>query len=230
MKLTINEVALALNLPLNTLVRWIRQGRIPIQKSGHNYIFNESVLEKWAINHNLPFSLPEIKECTNPDEQNPEKLLQVMQRGGVIYDITGNDVKTVLKSAIDKIAVFQKDDQNKVFKLLMERENLTSTGIGKGVAIPHPHDPLNDILDSPLISTCFLKKPVDFGAIDDMPVFIMFILLSQSVKIHLHLLSRLSFCLRDNSFINFLKTIPDSTALFSKIAEFENRLDCGDHY
>jgi PTS system nitrogen regulatory IIA component len=58
MKLTINEVAQCLRLPVTTVDRWIRQGRIPIQKSSNGYIFNESALEKWAAMYRLPFSLP----------------------------------------------------------------------------------------------------------------------------------------------------------------------------
>jgi len=61
--------------------------------------------------------------------------------------------------------------------------------------------------------------------VDDRPVFVLFILLSQSVKIHLHLLSRFSFCVRDNSFVEFLKTSPDEASFFAKIADFEKQVD-----
>jgi PTS system nitrogen regulatory IIA component len=113
---------------------------------------------------------------------------------------------------------------------LLEREHLTSTGIGKGVAIPHPHDPMQDTLANAIISTCFLEKPIDFNAVDGKPVFVMFILLSPSKKTHLHLLSRLSFCIRDNAFVAFLKTSPDSAAFFSNISDFDNRLVKGEGY
>ena len=112
---------------------------------------------------------------------------------------------------------------------MIEREHLTSTGIGKGVAIPHSHDPLPDTFEKPAITTCFLEKPVDFNAVDDRLVFVMFVLLSPTIKIHLHLLSRLSFCVRDNAFVEFLKTSPDSLTYFSKIAEFEKQLDRADN-
>ena len=115
------------------------------------------------------------------------------------------------------------------YEQLLEREHLTSTGIGKGVAIPHPHDPLAEVTEKPLITTCFLEKPIDFNAIDDQPVFVLFILISPTIKIHLHLLSRLSFCVRDNAFVEFLKRSPDSDTFFLKITEFEKQLDKADH-
>ncbi|TES89732.1 MAG: helix-turn-helix domain-containing protein [Desulfobacteraceae bacterium] len=229
MKFTIHEVAQCLNLPEITIERWIRQGRIPIQKSSNGYILNEAALEKWAALYKLPFSMPRKVKIRHKEERM-ESLLTAMKRGGVLHDLKGDDVETVLKSAVENMPVLSNNSREEIYRHLLEREHLTSTGIGKGVAIPHPHDPLSDTLESSVISTCFLENPIDFGAVDDKPVFVMFILLSQSIKIHLHLLSRLSFCVRDNAFVEFLKTSPDSAMFFSKIADFEKRLDRADIY
>ncbi|MBW2321559.1 MAG: PTS sugar transporter subunit IIA [Deltaproteobacteria bacterium] len=154
--------------------------------------------------YRLPFLIPE-KVKSRGYEEELENLLSAMKRGGVLYDIKGDDVETALKSAVGNMPVLSKTSKKELYQLLLERERLTSTGIGKGVAIPHPRDPL--------------------GAVDDRPVFVMFILLSQSIKMHLHLLSRFSFCVRDNSFVEFLKTSPDEASFFAKIADFEKQLD-----
>jgi PTS system nitrogen regulatory IIA component len=52
----------------------------------------------------------------------------------------------------------------------------------------------------PLVTLCFLEKPVEFGALDGQPVHTLFTLISPTVKAHLHLLSRLTFALRDAEF------------------------------
>lgn len=228
MRLTLEEVAQCLHLPLSTVERWIRQGRIPIQRGENGLIFNDSALEKWAATHNLPFTRP-IKDKALQKVSRLENLLPVMQRGGVFHSVKGDDVPTVLQTAVQNIQAFSEAEKPALYERLLERENLTSTGIGKGVAIPHPHDPLADVMDKPLITTCFLKKSIDFAAIDDKPVFVMFILISPTVKIHLHLLSRLSFCVRDNAFVEFLKTTPDAEAFFSKIAEIEKQFEKAGH-
>lgn len=229
MKFTIKEVAKCLQLPLSTLERWIRQGRIPIQRSGNNLFFNDAALEKWAATCNLPFTKPK-KEQVPEEDSGLENLIPVMKRGGVFHDVKGDSVPAVLQSAVDNMSDFSLPVKTKLFERLLERENLTSTGIGKGVAIPHPRDPLADVINKPLITTCFLEQPIDFAAIDDKPVFVMFILISPTVKIHLHLLSRLSYCVRDNTFVEFLKTSPGPDAFFSKIADFEKQLDKADHF
>jgi nitrogen PTS system EIIA component len=222
MKLTIYEVAQCLRLPVSTVERWVRQGKIPLQSTDNGYLFDESTLEKWAQMRKFPFSLPE-KARTTTQQILSDNLLPAMKRGGVLYNIKGNDVQTVLKNAVENINFLSGNIKDALYQGLIERERLTSTGIGKGVAIPHPHHPLKDMISNALISTCFLETPVDFHAIDGRPVFVMFILSSPSTKIHLHLLSRLSFCIRENAFVEFLKTTPDSTAFFSTIADFENR-------
>jgi PTS system nitrogen regulatory IIA component len=229
MKLTINEVAQCLRLPVSTVERWIRQGRLPIQKTDSGYIFNESALEKWAAMYKLPFSLPE-KVSTMAQQTPPDNLLPAMKRGGLLYKIKGEDVETVLKNAVENIHFLSNNIKDAVYQALLEREHMSPTGIGKGVAIPHPPNPLKDMISNALISTCFLETPIDFHAIDNRPVFVMFILLSPSTKTHLHLLSSLSFCIRNNPFVEFLKTIPDSKAFFSNIADFEDRLVKGDRY
>jgi nitrogen PTS system EIIA component len=222
MKLTINEVAQSLRLPVSTVERWVRQGRIPIQRTDNGYIFDESTLEKWASMRKFPFSLPK-KVNTSTQQITSDNLLPAMKRGGMVYNIKGNDVQTVLKNAVKDIHFLSDDIKDVLYRELLERERLTSTGIGKGVAIPHPHNPLKDMISDALISTCFLETPVDFHAIDGKPVFVMFILSSPSTKSHLHLLSRLSFCIREDAFVEFLKTTPDSMAFFSYISDFENR-------
>lgn len=213
-----------LDLPLQTLKRWIRQGHIPIKESGNRGIFDESVLREWAVKHHLRYMAH--RRLIPPHTGAPaDSLIEAMQSGRVFYDIGGTDVETVLNAAVGVIPDLADEQRHTLFHRLLEREQLTSTGIGRGVAIPHPRTPIMDETEQARITTCFLQRPIDFNAVDDKPVFVLFILMSPTVKAHLHLLSRLAFCVRDESFVHFLRDIPETDALFEKIAEFENRLE-----
>ncbi len=225
MKLNINEISRCLNLPISTLDRWIRQGRIPVYKSGANWSFDTERLEKWAASRNLPFTLPGSAPETGEKDMLSESLLSAMESGGLHTGIAGTTVEETLASAAQCVPGLTAIEREELCKALMEREALTSTGMGKGVAIPHPRTPLSATLQKPIIVTCYPRAPLDFNAIDDRPVFILFLLLSTSVKIHLHLLSRLAFCVRDNEFVSFLKETPSADRFFSKIAEFESKLE-----
>lgn len=208
-----------LDLPVGTVERWIRQGRIPIRKSGAYCYFRKAVLEKWAETHNLTFSKTQNQE--NPVRNELPTLLAAMENGGVLHGIPGNQVEAVLEAIVARNRFVGEAVKPVLLSRLLERERLTSTGIGNGVAIPHPRAPLQEGLSQAAISTCFLEKPVDFHAIDNKPVFVVFLLISTSVKIHLHLLSRLSFCVRDPSFVSFLETRPDRLQFMETIAFLE---------
>jgi PTS system nitrogen regulatory IIA component len=52
----------------------------------------------------------------------------------------------------------------------------------------------------PMITLCFLEKPVDFAAMDGKPVNTLFTIVSPTVRTHLHLLSTLAFALREDGF------------------------------
>jgi PTS system nitrogen regulatory IIA component len=223
MKLTLQETAKLLDLPVGMVERWIRQGRIPIRKSGENCYFEEAVLEKWATTHNLVFSKME-DELQEADRNRPVSLWSAMEYGGVFHGVPGGDAEEIFEEIISRYDFLNETNKELLLQRLMERESLTSTGIGNGIAIPHPRSPLNEVLTQPVISTCFPEKPIDFKALDGKPVFVLFLMISTSVKTHLHLLSRLSFCLRDQAFVSFLASRPDKDSLLEKIALFE-RID-----
>jgi PTS system nitrogen regulatory IIA component len=225
MKLTINEVARSLDLPLSTVERWIRQGRIPIKRSGHTYTADRAVLKKWAKSHNLVFSTAELEPKEAEPAQGSETLLYAMQRGGVLHGIRGKTPAEVLASSVDAAEVLPPALKGALLDRLLEREHLTSTGIGKGVAIPHPRTPFAEEINRSVVVTCFLEEPIDYMAVDSRPVFVLFLLLSPTPREHLQILSRLSFCVRDDAFVAFLKDRPDTDDFFARIAAFEQALD-----
>ncbi len=238
MKQSLTEIASQLGLNLDTLERWIRQGKIPVTKQGRMGIYSASELNRWAEKQMRlnPCHVVDASECILDEETTgtngkrgddaPERvLLTALRRGGLFYGIDGKDKKEILKAAVDRIPEFPGKDADTIFQQLMEREELTSTGIGQGVAIPHPRNPIGDSLETPMIVTCFLKQPIPFQSIDDQPVSIIFLLLSPTVEVHLNLLSRLSFCLRDKGFVQLIQSAPDDALFFSHIKEMEATLE-----
>jgi PTS system nitrogen regulatory IIA component len=202
-----------LGVATNTIERWLRQGKLPVSKKGIKYIFRSKDLEKWASKHNITLNQLDISV---PEKESIIPLSSAVQNGGIYFDIPGNDVNSILKASIEMISDIPDDLKTDVLDRLMEREQALSTGIGNAIAIPHPREQLS-YLPRPMVSVCFLANPVDYKALDNKPVSILFFLFSQSLKIHLHLLSVLSFCLRDSQFVSFLKSRPEPAQLIEKI-------------
>jgi nitrogen PTS system EIIA component len=91
-------------------------------------------------------------------------------------------------------------DRGFLLEVILARESLGSTGIGDGIAIPHVRNPIVMHISRPMVTLCFLERPVDFGALDGQPVHTLFTLVSPMIRAHLHLLSHLSFALREPRF------------------------------
>ncbi len=231
MKLELKDVAKSLDLPIGTIERWIRQGRIPIKRRGELCVFDKSALEKWAKSHNLSFFLTEKNTDTSNSDSNDSMLYNLtasMRCGGVFKDVEGSDAESIFRTVVNKLKGLSENETEELVERLLQREELISTGVGKGVAIPHPRSPLPNLFKSPIILICFLRNKVNFGAVDDKPVSIMFFLFSPNTECHLHLLSRLSFCLRDNEFADFLNEFPEPDTLFEKVEAIEKQIERAD--
>jgi nitrogen PTS system EIIA component len=113
-------------------------------------------------------------------------------------------------------------DQQKVVERLTERERLGSTGFGAGVAIPHGKiDGLTDVV----AIFAQLAQPIDFAAVDDMPVDLVFMLLSpvDAGADHLKALAQVSRALRDKAFVAKLRGAASDDALGVLFAGSEAR-------
>ena len=215
MELSVFDLSKHLGVSPDTIERWIRQGKLPVSKKGANYLFHMSELENWASKNNMSLNFSD-KGMQAKQKVSEISLSSAVRNGGLYFDIQGNDVQTVLKACIEKISNIPDDCKADLLNRLNEREQALSTGIGNGIAIPHPREQLN-YLDSPLVCICFLAHPVDYKALDQQPVSILFFILCPVLKMHLHLLSSLSFCLRDSQFLSFLKSKPGLDQLVEKI-------------
>lgn len=108
--------------------------------------------------------------------------------------------------------------EREIFDVLLGRERLGSTGVGAGIAIPHGK--LGKI--SHLFGLfARLDEPIDFDAVDDAPVDLMFLLLApeNAGADHLKALARVSRTLRDGSFCNKLRRCETSAGLYSLLIE-----------
>ena len=220
MKLPIDRVAGALGLPRRKIERWIRQGHIPLNQRGEVCTFDRQALERWAREHHLKFSIDNDRQ-TAGERPPAESLMGALSQGGIHYAVAGQTVDAVIRSAVERLSVIAPEIKQELAAKLIERENLTSTGLGNGIAIPHPREPERLAVATASISACYLETPVDFNALDGKPVNLLFVLLSPSVRTHLQLLSRLSYCLRDRAFIAFLHSCPEADALRERFGAME---------
>jgi len=224
MLINLGKAAELLGTSESMLLRWIRQGVVPAHEINGEFQFDERTLESWAEKRHFITKHP-LHDSNRPQSREAVSLLNAMKRGGVHFGIVGHTVSEVLESSLDKLVLPDELTKGELFHQLLEREALASTGIGKGVAVPHPRHPLGNTPHSGMIGTFFLENPVDFDAIDGEPVYVLFLMLSPNTKKHLKLLSQLTFCLHDAAFRKELSECQNEECLLNRIGQMSVKFE-----
>lgn len=220
MNLTVRNAASLLNVSEKTIYRWIKQGALPVYKVQDQYRFNRAELLEWATSRRLNVS-PEIFAEPESGSSPLPSLAEAFQSGGIYYRVEGGNREEVLRSVVQTLRLPDEVDQEFLYRVLLAREELGSTAIGRGIAIPHVRNPLVLHVPRPMIGLCFLEKAIDFGALDGEPVRILFTLISPTVRSHLHILSRLTYALREPSFMELIQREGSREEILGALREIE---------
>jgi nitrogen PTS system EIIA component len=196
MQLSVRDAARLLNATERAVHRWIKERGLPHYKVQEQTRFNRVELLEWATGQGIAVS-PEVFQGETGDDASP-RLSEALEIGGVHHGIEGDDHHQVIRALVSVLRLPLDVDREFVCAALMARKNAGSTGIGGGIAIPHVRNPVILRLAQAEATLGFLRKPIDFGAMDGKPVVAIFALFCPTVRAHLRLLSRLAYVLRDD--------------------------------
>ena len=127
------------------------------------------------------------------------KILDVLKLETIIPELSSRDKKGVLEELAAPISEITGIRHSDLVRVLMEREQLGSTGIGDGIGIPHGK--IAD-MDHMMVGFGMSRQGVDFDSLDGRPAHIFFVLVTpeQSTGLHLKVLARLSKMLKNDLF------------------------------
>jgi len=151
-------------------------------------------------------------------------LAELIKKGGVYRNIQGRSPREVLGALIGALTPVPSVPAEKLLGAVLEREDLMSTGIGGGIAIPHPRNPLTGPDSGQFVALAFPERPVDWNSLDGGKVDTILLIVSSSAKQHLKILSEISFFCRQEEFCRLLKAcsvggVPDDLLRFITEAE-----------
>lgn len=219
MQFDIRDAAAALNVQESTVYRWIQERKLPATGFAGQYRFGRSDLLEWATKHNVPVA-PEAL-AKNLARSDCSSLRQCLTRGGIFHDVPGEAKPEVLRAIVARLPLPDGCDREMILQLFVAREAVGSSAVGGGVAIPHPRHPVVLCVDRPLLSLCFLRTSVPFGASDGRPVHALFVLLSPTVQNHLDVLARVACLLRDEPFARLLAEHPAAERVLAEVDRVE---------
>lgn len=145
-------------------------------------------------------------------------MLDLLTPNAILPTLKVASKKQALQELARKAAELTGQHERAVFDVLIERERLGTTGVGHGIAIPHGK---LATLDRVYGAFARLEKPIDYDAIDDQPVDLLFMLLApeQSGADHLKALARVSRLLRDQVICAKLRGSDNADAIFALLTQ-----------
>jgi mannitol/fructose-specific phosphotransferase system IIA component (Ntr-type) len=151
------------------------------------------------------------------------RMCDFVVRESISADLAANTKEAVIREMVDnlrKAGYFKGNESEDVVKEIMRRELLGSTGIGRGVAIPHTkHGSVDRLIGSVAVS----RSGVGFESLDGEPVYVFIMLVSPKDRPgdHLRALENVSRNLRDDSFVRSLRQAGSREAVWALLEEQE---------
>jgi PTS system nitrogen regulatory IIA component len=198
MQLTVRDVARLMNVGENMVRRWVTEEQLPAEEVNGQYRLNKVELLEWATVHKREVPV-ELFQAGNGNGRIP-RLDDALNRGGVHDHVPGPDKETALAHVVNLLPLDRDYDRQFLLSLYLSRESLGSTGVGDGLAVPHPRYPVVLPVDRPAAALCYLERPIPYASPDGKPVHTLFVLISPTVRSHNQLLARLACALKDADF------------------------------
>ena len=146
------------------------------------------------------------------------EIADLLSPDAVVAHLKAANKKQVLQEMAHRAGQITRLPERRVFETLLEREKLGSTGMGQGIAIPHGRVPGIQKMTGLFAQ---LDHPVDFDAMDDQPVDLVFLLLApeDAGADHLKALARVSRLLRNQAVCEKLRGAPQAATLYALLTE-----------
>ncbi len=148
-------------------------------------------------------------------------IAPLIHKGGVFKDVEGTTPQEIYEKISKMLVLPDSMTSEEVYNALCAREQILSTAVGNGIALPHARSPIMKADGDQRICVVYLKEPIDMKAPDEKKVNVMFILLTSNPQTHLKVLSTLVGLFRKNSFRKLLDEHADEAQLLNAIKELD---------
>lgn len=152
------------------------------------------------------------------------RMSDFVVKEAIVNDLTANTKESVIREIVEslrKAGYFKSAEPEDIVRAILKRELLGSTGIGRGVAIPHTKHPSVDRL---IGTVAVSRNGVSFESLDGEPVHVFVMLISPQDRPgdHLRALEKVSRSLRDDSFVRALREAPANDKIWELLEDQEH--------
>jgi PTS system nitrogen regulatory IIA component len=210
--LKIQEVARMLGTEVRRVERMAQRGQIPCQKIGGRFRFNRAEITEWLQQRVGGMSdehLAQVDAGMTEQRQTPEDEMIVAPLLRIEAVTTNLGSRTKDSTLRELVALVEKTglvlNAQELVEAVLHREELHSTAMENGIAIPHPRRPLPYAIAEPILAVARTTGGIAFGAPDGRLTDLFFLTASQDDRHHLHILARLCRMLYEEEFVASLR-------------------------
>jgi excisionase family DNA binding protein len=221
MILTLRELADYLRVNERTILRMLKTGQVQGAKIGGQWRFNSSQIDGLFFPEETGAEGGESLSSMARSHLNIP-ISRVLHEDRMVLDMKATDVAGVVEElTVPSLLGHLVMEIESLRAKCLAREQLLSTGVGNGVAIPHPRDPIATLKAPAMIVLGCSRQGVPFGAVDEKPVHLFFLLCCQNIEVHLHLMGQLAKLLRNADFVANCQECETPTDVLRVVLEFE---------
>ena len=225
----LEAVADYLNLTLADVEQRVKNREIPFEKRGDRVVFRKSEIDAWASQRILRLPGERLAAYHEKSTQQARRILphetilpEMLAAGAIASAMTSKTKSSVLHHLValaDKTG--QLNDPKTLLESLEAREELCSTAMPGGFALPHPRTPEPYLFERSFLVVGRPVQEIHFGAPDHEPTNLFFLICCQDERLHLHTLARLCVIALKTKILGQLRDAPDSTTMRDALIEAE---------
>jgi PTS system nitrogen regulatory IIA component len=207
--MTLAEMADYLKVAKRSLLKMAERGDIPATKVASQWRFMRSVVDDWLISKMKTLPDRELEKLID-SEKLPIPLSALLRPELVRLDIEDVGVQRILEMLTDLLVRQNLLDSSKDFvDKLVEREEMVSTAIFPGIAIPHMRKPEECPVSEPRIVIGVSRGGVDFNSLDGKSTYLFCMICANQVLLHLKIIAELALVFRQPNLIEKLRSAAD---------------------
>jgi len=220
-----------LGADLRRVERMAQRGEIPCQKVGGQFRFNRAQITEWlqqemgGMSHDHLAGVDAGMTEQRQTERDEAIIAPLLTPEGVTTHLGSRTKDSTLR---ELVALAEKTgrvyDGSVLLEAVQHREELCSTAMGCGIAIPHPRRPLPDAVSEPILVVAKTPQGIPFGAPDGRMTTLLFLTVSQDDRHHLHVLARLCRMLQDDKFVARLEEAETPAEMIELLKERESEV------
>lgn len=223
--LTTEELAQILRLNERTVIKLAREGQLPAAKIASQFRFSKEKILEWLEMRMKHYSDDLLADMEKGMLEKAIPVSKLLQNNHIKLDLqatTKADVLVELTKLANQTGFVRNSDE--LLRSLQNREELCSTALGNGIAMPHPRKTSWEVLRNLVIVIGISKQGVDWGAEDHKLVHIFIMLAIPLLPLHLQFVSRLARIFHDEKLIKDILSCTTEHGVIELIQRKENQL------